>query len=59
MAGLIAFLLAVGGFIVRAVNHQGLELEDYVLWLFATLAALAFAPAVAYVQARRSRQPVA
>jgi uncharacterized membrane protein len=55
MAALVAFILFVIAFIVRAINDGGLEAEDWVLWMLAGLAALAFAfsPAVAYIQARR------
>jgi hypothetical protein len=51
--GLIAFVLFVIAFIVRAVQ-SGLEAEDYVLWMLAGLAAMTFAPVVTLV---RSRQP--
>ena len=55
MAGIIAFLLFVVAFIVRAVHGGGLEAEDYVLWMLAGLAAMAFAPAYVFVQSRRER----
>jgi hypothetical protein len=52
MASLVALILFVVAFIVRAVSGGGVEADDWVLWFLAGMAFLALAPAVAYVQAK-------
>jgi hypothetical protein len=48
----LAFVLLVVAFIVRAI-HDGLQVEGYVLWMVAGLAAAYLAP-VGFVLTRRS-----
>jgi hypothetical protein len=53
VTALIALILVIVAFIVRAVQGGGLEAEDWVLWFLAATAFHFVAPAVAYVETHR------
>lgn len=52
MPAIVPFMLFVAAFTARAVA-AGLEIEDYVLWMLAGLAALCFAPVLTFIDSHR------